>query len=174
MKETMQGASRVLDALENSQGQRAANVDSKESQLAAVNSLLRTDNNRLRDQTLQDATKIRELQSSLADKQEELLVAQRKMVQMQQNAAGEVQTGVAEAVGATATISPDVAEAKHTVSGTVDGDGQEHPSIVSSREEVERLQTLLQQRHNEVDARDAALSKAERYVVVLLAQFFCH
>jgi len=45
-------------------GTRASN--SKDAQLAALNNLLKAENNRLRDQALLDATKIRQLQSSLA------------------------------------------------------------------------------------------------------------
>ena len=40
--------------------------NSKDAQLAALNNLLKAENNRLRDQALQDATKIKQLQSSLA------------------------------------------------------------------------------------------------------------
>lgn len=47
-------------------GARASNT--KDAQLAALNNLLRAENNRLRDQALLDATKIKQLQSSLAGK----------------------------------------------------------------------------------------------------------
>jgi hypothetical protein len=47
-------------------GGSAAAAASKDAQLAALNNLLKAENNRLRDQALQDATKIKQLQCSLA------------------------------------------------------------------------------------------------------------
>lgn len=43
-----------------------AGTNSKDAQLAALNNLLKAENNRLRDQALLDATKIKQLQCSLA------------------------------------------------------------------------------------------------------------
>jgi hypothetical protein len=76
---TMEAATRVMDAIEQLKsgggggggggdgdgGGNAGNA-SKQPQVAALNSLLRAENNRLRDQALQDGVKIKQLQSSLA------------------------------------------------------------------------------------------------------------
>jgi hypothetical protein len=85
MAATLEAAGAVLQAVEEQAGKdgtsaSAAACDtaaptsptsrtassSKDAQLAALNNLLKAENNRLRDQALQDATKIKQLQSSLA------------------------------------------------------------------------------------------------------------
>lgn len=71
-------------------GARGSNT--KDAHLAALNNLLKAENNRLRDQALLDATKIKQLQSSLAGG----AVGQRRRV---------TQEGVADAHSALPTIS---------------------------------------------------------------------
>jgi hypothetical protein len=77
MAATLEGAAAALAAVEarcssegggggGDGGGSAAAAASKDAQLAALNNLLKAENNRLRDQALQDATKIKQLQCSLA------------------------------------------------------------------------------------------------------------
>ena len=82
MAATMDAARRVLEAVEENRGAStpgdgggathsinagaASGSAAKESQLAALTSLLKAENNRLRDQALQDASKIKQLESNLA------------------------------------------------------------------------------------------------------------
>lgn len=87
MHGTLEAATAVLQMVEDKAGARAAAggegddptaaalpsptsnaraSNTKDAQLAALNNLLKAENNRLRDQALLDATKIKQLQSSLA------------------------------------------------------------------------------------------------------------
>jgi hypothetical protein len=163
MVATLDAASRVLEMVEaqnsgskGATGHEASPVKSG-AQLAALNSLLRAENNRLRDQALQDAVKMRELETSLADREDELLVAHRKVLQLKESASGSVQAAdlVGMVVASPSGVSlPGIAPSP-AAAATTAGPAQDS-------EETERLQWRLEQRTAEVDARDAALSKAER------------
>jgi hypothetical protein len=164
----MEAATRVLEAVEEARGGGLTPKDgagagtptaasaSKESQLAAMNNLLKAENNRLKDQALQDATKIRELDSSLADREEELLVAQRKILQLKENSV----------VGTTTNIPTNAAAA----SSPVGPPSQQQPSTSQQDQgnssalvaELENVKRLLQRREAEVEERDGSLSKSER------------
>lgn len=198
-------------------GVRAA-TNSKDAQLAALNNLLKAENNRLRDQALLDATKIKQLASSLAgarccalwgvawagwaacrrgrgrvsvwrcawhmaavavcscaalpsagpdsprfccpqralptDREDELLVAQRKVNQLKTAAAGGAAVMVAgapaAAAGAAGAGSPTPAAGAGAVVVAADGAG------------AERLHQLLQKRTAELEEREDALIKADR------------
>lgn len=153
MEGTMRAASQVLQALENGAvaGGSAAS-SAKEPQLAALNNLLRAENARLRDQTVQDAVKVRELQSSLADKEEELLVEKRKLVQLKE-AAAVAPPATQPSQNEDGAVK---AEVKPEADGNVGG-----PSPVDGAQ-AERLGRQVERLVADVEARDAALSKAER------------
>lgn len=174
MSATLEAATRVFEAVEEARsgslgtaqeggggGTPTAASASKESQLAAMNNLLKAENNRLKDQALQGSTKIKEMASSLADKEEELLVAQRKFLQMQE-AGGP--TG-----GVNASIAPSTSPALQPLvpPGTEDAgvrhqvNSAEQAALVTELENVKRV---LQRRDVEVEERDGALAKSERRV----------
>ncbi|KAI3432441.1 hypothetical protein D9Q98_003994 [Chlorella vulgaris] len=163
MAATLEAAGAVLQAVEEQAGKdgtstSAAACDtaaptsptsrtassSKDAQLAALNNLLKAENNRLRDQALQDATKIKQLQSSLADREDELLVAQRKINQLK--ASGGVTVGDAASTAAAGTA---VAAAAGGASDAAD---------------TARVHELLQTRTSELDEREEALIKADREI----------
>ncbi|KAL4423868.1 hypothetical protein ABPG75_001169 [Micractinium tetrahymenae] len=129
-------------------GSRASN--SKDAQLAALNNLLKAENNRLRDQALLDATKIKQLQSSLADREDELLVAQRKINQLKSGGA------VAGAGSGGAGLGAGAGAGQHAGSPGAGGSGDAADSA--------RLHQLLQKRTAELDDREEALIKAEREI----------
>ena len=194
-----------------------AGTNSKDAQLAALNNLLKAENNRLRDQALLDATKIKQLASSLAgampalalpwslcfgmcagmpwsaaaragngvparpahhdsrvsavpvcltltlihcccaDREDELLVAQRKITQLKAAAAGGAAGipagGAAAAAGGAGAGSP--TPAAGAGAGAADGAG------------AERLHQLLQKRTAELEEREDALIKADRCAAAL-------
>ncbi|PSC73290.1 E3 ubiquitin-ligase BRE1-like 2 isoform A [Micractinium conductrix] len=127
-------------------GARGGN--SKDAQLAALNNLLKAENNRLRDQALLDATKIKQLQSGLADREDELLVAQRKINQLR--------TGGAAGAGAAGAANGGAASAAPA--------GSPGAAAGGDAAEAARLHTALQRKAEEVEEREAALMKAEREI----------
>ncbi|PRW61074.1 E3 ubiquitin- ligase BRE1-like 2 [Chlorella sorokiniana] len=130
---------------------RASN--SKDAQLAALNNLLKAENNRLRDQALLDATKIKSLQSSLADREDELLVAQRKINQLK--AAGNS--------GGLAGAAPAAGEQAARGGGGSPVAGA--PAAASAdAADTARLHQLLQKRTTELDEREDAMIKADREI----------
>jgi len=171
MEETMRAATRVLEAVERgrSGGQNAATIDGdeclnapKEPQLAALNNLLRTENNRLRDLNLQDAIKVKELQNNLADKEEELLVAQRKIVQLREDADAMVLVREGAAATAAEMAPPESLSDKKQPFVGVPPNGVAATPQQQTAEGIERLKQQLERRGAEVEDRDVALSKAER------------
>lgn len=62
MRATLEAAARVLDAVEAG----GSDASGKDPKVAALNTLLRAENGRLRDQALLDETTIRELQVAVA------------------------------------------------------------------------------------------------------------
>jgi hypothetical protein len=185
MRGTLEGAAAVLALVEarGKQGDGSGGAaacagagNSKDAQLAALNNLLTAESNRLRDQALQDATKIKQLQSSLAgvgwggsvggrvgagggekaagyenfygppttaaaDREDELLVAQRKAVQLKASSSG--------ALGAAAAAAAVVAAAS--------------PAAPAGHDDAGRLHALLQKRGAELEEREAALIRADRW-----------
>jgi hypothetical protein len=166
----MEAATRVLEAVEEARagvtpgdggavgaGTPTASSASKESQLAAMNNLLKAENSRLKDQALHDATKIKELASGLADKEEELLVAQRKFLQMKQAGGGNGGKGDKNVAGTAASPAPATATAGAATGEMVDS--VEQAALVAELEDVKRS---LEKREVEVEERDGALTKSER------------
>jgi hypothetical protein len=166
MSSTLQAATRVLEAVEEVRSGAltpsggggtagtATTSASKESQLAAMNNLLKAENNRLKDQAFQDATRLKELASNLSDKEEELLVAQRKFLQ----AAGGSGNGRGASV-APSPLPPSSSLPEGDAGARSIVDSGEHSALVA---ELEKIKRLLQKREVEVEERDGALSKSER------------
>ncbi|KAL4539309.1 hypothetical protein Ndes2526B_g02444 [Nannochloris sp. 'desiccata'] len=175
MSATLEAAARVFEAVEEARCSSlgtpreggagggtptaASASASKESQLAAMNNLLKAENNRLKDQALHDATKIKGLASSLADKEEELLVAQRKFVQMKE--AGGPTSGLNASIAPTASpaTQPSVPGGTEDASARRQVNSAEQAALVAELENVKRV---LQRREVEVEERDGALAKSER------------
>ena len=138
---------------------------SKEVQLAALSNVLRAENKRLRDQALQDASRIKELSNSLADREDELLVAQRKIAQLRQNP--EAHLPIHSLPSHTHSPAPvkenDSSEELEKKPPPAAPNG-ERDSTVLNVKELQELQGQLERREAEVEARDVALSAAERYV----------
>jgi hypothetical protein len=172
MSATLEAATRVYEAVEEARsgslgtpreggagGTPTAASVSKESQLAAMNNLLKAENNRLKDQALQGATKIKEMASSLADKEEELLVAQRKFLQLKE--AGGPKSGVNASIAPSASPAPQPAVPGGTEDASVrqQVSSAEQAALVA---ELENVKNVLQRREVEVEERDGNLAKSER------------
>lgn len=159
MSATMSAATTLLERINSPSTGIEGHSASKESQLAALTSLLRAENNRLRDQALQDSTKIRDLSNSLADREEELLVAQRKVAQLREAAAA----AAAQEASALGEPGPPASGQTEIVTGA-DATGSERAQKQQPIDDaaLNRLKEHLEQRTTEVEARDVALSKADR------------
>eukprot|EP00887_Chlorella_sp_A99_P005997 scaffold27.g5997.t1 len=156
MEATLHAATGVLELVERLKQQRpegeggaskggANNGGSGEAQLVAMSNLLRAENNRLRDQALQDSHKIRQLQNSLAGeyREDELLVAQRKIAQLKPSPAAPSSA----AGGALLAATPGPTSAA---------------SNSAAGEDAVLLRRMLEKRAAELEEREAALLRAER------------
>jgi hypothetical protein len=170
MAATMASASALLENVEALRsGSMGSSIPdepkSKEVQLAALSNVLRAENKRLRDQALQDASRIKELSNSLADREDELLVAQRKIAQLRQNP--EAHLPIHSLPSHTHSPAPvkenDSSEELEKKPPPAAPNG-ERDSTVLNVKELQELQGQLERRTAEVEARDVALSAAERYV----------
>lgn len=175
MSATMASASTLLQDVEalHSGGGKAGSTTSeepksKEVKLAALSNLLRAENSRLKDQALQDAAKIKELSNALADREDELLVAQRKIAQLRQNpdAHPPIHSAPSHVVVPVKENHSNEEQVKKPAAPSGDDDSKVH-----SAKELQELQAQLERRTAEVEARDAALGAAERYVPLTL--LFC-
>jgi hypothetical protein len=152
MHGTLTAATRVMDAItaKLKTGEDFEGSSSKEQKLLAMISLLKAQNERL--QRLDDRAKIEGLATRLADKEDELLVAHRKILQYQANSS---------APSAKAKDAPSSAAA--AAQPTAGGGMKEEEGATVTRDEVEHLTKVLADRNAELDAKEAALVKAERY-----------
>lgn len=155
MRGTLDAANSVLEKLESrKKDDEVSGATKGHVELAAMNSLLQAEVHRLKDQALQDSERIKGLHTSLADKEDELLVAKRKMVYLKETSSRE---GVAlHATPHAPPISPPFGDTKSPAASS-----QERIANLHSND-VEQLKQQLQERTAEVDARDEALNKKDR------------
>ncbi|GAB4815094.1 hypothetical protein N2152v2_002140 [Parachlorella kessleri] len=140
----------------SSAGGASRDGSSREAQLAALNNLLKAENNRLRDRALKDGHRLRQLANSLADREDELLVAKRKLAQVKTSPAmPAVPAAPADQQGAAQQAQ---AGRQHAQQGA-----QQGAQLAGQHgEDAAVLQRLLDKRAAEADAREEALMRAER------------
>jgi E3 ubiquitin-protein ligase BRE1 len=152
MKETLSAATNVLNIVEDLKKHRFKNDINRESECKpmALANLLKSENSKLRSTAIQDAVTIQSLKAAIADKEAELLVMQRKMIQNSENAHDDHIDVLAKKGGE---------QQNHVLSRT--------PSAAVLQQNMnddKEMHAALDARTKEVEERDKQLALAERYV----------
>lgn len=123
-------------------GQGMQPCQEREDKLLASNTVLKAANDRLRSQAMLDELKIRELTNRLADNEDELLVAQRKLGQARVATLKQAAPGRNESLTTEAPVN----------------------EILVDNGELAQLHDLLEKRTAEADQKEVNLIRAERWV----------
>ena len=145
MKDTMEAAAAVLNAVENLRENSEKPVPGfEESKLMALVQLLKAENNKLVQDSVQDAVSIKALESAVADKEAEILTLQRKIHMPR-----------------TESLNPN--EAGEEQNQDTRRQQPEAPS-----QDMTKLGSEIAARTKEVELRDKKIAQLERYVIVHL------
>lgn len=149
MQDSMKAAASVLQSIEDMKNASTETSLSgeEETKLKALIHVLRAENGKLLTDSLQDSVALKKLESDVADKEAQILTMHRKLALVREGTSQQLDAGPAE------PMKQEMSRPSST------------QNIASTDADTAKLQAEVNARTREVEQRDKAIVKLERYVV---------
>lgn len=154
MQDSMKAAASVLQSIEDMKNASTETSLSgeEETKLKALIHVLRAENGKLLTDSLQDSVALKKLESDVADKEAQILTMHRKLALVREGTSQQLDAGA----GPAEPMKQEMPRPSST------------QNIASTDADTAKLQAAVNARTREVEQRDKAIVKLERYVTLLM------